>query len=302
MMTGVSSPVHVDAQIVSWDLLPTLGARPKIGRGFSQEEEKPGTRVVLISHALWMAQFAGDTAIVGRTVSLSGQLFTILGVMPASFRFPMSSPQNDMWTTLAVDEDSPDPLTTKRGMHFLNAIGRLKAGVAVAQANQDLSTIAAILAKQYPATNTHNDSAKARTELTALLGRHANSTDDCVGRRGAGAANCMWQRCQPVAGANARAATRDRYAHGVGRGPQPDHPSIAGGELCVEHRRWVCRVLPGLCLHASYVVTYRRHHSARIGCRSGPAHSGICHCYLMCGGTDIRDRPPRRSPHRRPNR
>jgi len=169
-MTGVSRPVHVDAQIVSWDLLPTLGARPEIGRGFSPEEEKPGTRVVLISHALWMSQFAGDTAIVGRTVSLSGQLFTIIGVMPASFRFPMTSPQNGMWTTLAVDEDSTDPSTTKRGMHFLNAIGRLKAGVAVDQANQDLSTIAAILAKQYPATNIHNDSAKARTELTALVG------------------------------------------------------------------------------------------------------------------------------------
>ena len=86
-MTGVSRPVHVDAQIVSWDLLPTLGARPEIGRGFLPEEEKPGTRVALISHALWMTQFAGDAAIVGRTVSLSDQLFTIIGVMPASSVF-----------------------------------------------------------------------------------------------------------------------------------------------------------------------------------------------------------------------
>jgi predicted permease len=169
-MTGLSKPVHVDAQIVSWDLLPVLGLRPEKGRGFLPEEEKPGTRVVLISHGLWMSQFAGDSGVVGRSVSLNDQLFTIIGVMPAAFRFPMTAPENGMWTTLAVDKEPGNSSTTNRGMHFLSAIGRLKPGATAAQANQDLSTIGAALARQYPASNTRNDSVKVRSELSALVG------------------------------------------------------------------------------------------------------------------------------------
>ena len=169
-MTGVGSPVHVEAEAVSWDLLPALGVQPQMGRGFSPEEEKPGSRVVLISHALWVSEFARDPAIVGRSIHLSGALFSIIGVMPPSFRFPMTAPLNGIWTTLAVDKGPANSSTTNRGMHFLNAIGRLKPGVSLALAEQDLSTIAAHLNQQYPATNGHTDSAKVRTELSALVG------------------------------------------------------------------------------------------------------------------------------------
>ena len=58
-LTGVTRPMHVDGEVVSWDLLPTLGVNPELGRGFTADEEKQGTRVVLISHALWVEQF-GD--------------------------------------------------------------------------------------------------------------------------------------------------------------------------------------------------------------------------------------------------
>ena len=169
-MTGVGNPVHVDAQIVSWDLLPALGVQPQMGRGFLPQEEKPGARVVLISHALWISQFARDPAIVGRSINLSGELFTIIGVMPPTFRFPMTAPLNGIWTTLAVDKAPASSSTTNRGMHFLSAIGRLRPGASLAQAEQDLSTIATHLNQQYPATNTHIDSAKVRTALTALVG------------------------------------------------------------------------------------------------------------------------------------
>jgi putative ABC transport system permease protein len=169
-MTGMSVPVHVDAQVVSWDLLPALGVQPERGRGFLPEEEKPGTRVILISHALWMSQFAGDPAIVGRSVSLNDQLFSVIGVMPASFRFPMTAPENGMWTTLAADKEPGNTSTTNRGMHFLNAIGRLKPDVTIAQADQELRTKAAALARRYPASNARNDSIKVRTELSALVG------------------------------------------------------------------------------------------------------------------------------------
>jgi predicted permease len=158
--------------VVSWDLVPTLGVRPELGRGFSADEEKSGTRVVLISHALWTSQFSGDPAIVGRGVRLSGDLYTVVGVMPPSFRFPVNQPRVGIWTTLALDDDpsDPKPSTGNRGFHLLNVFGRLKPGATVTQADQDLRAIAANLSKQYPNTNTRRDSARAVTEIAALIG------------------------------------------------------------------------------------------------------------------------------------
>jgi putative ABC transport system permease protein len=171
-LTGLERPVQVDAEVVSWDLLPALGIRPELGRGFAPDEEKAGTRVVLISHALWRSQFGGDPTIVGHGVRLSGALYTVVGVMPPSFRFPVNKPRNSVWTTLAVDDDpsDPNPNTGNRGSHFLNSFGRLKPGATVTQADQDLRAIAVNLAKQYPNTNTRHDSARVETEIAALIG------------------------------------------------------------------------------------------------------------------------------------
>ena len=171
-LTGLQHPVHVDGQVVSWDLLPALGVNPEMGRGFTANEEKRGTRVVLISHALWGSQFGADKSILGHSVNLNGDLYTIIGVMPSSFRFPITAPQDGIWTTLAVDDDPSDgnPPTNSRGMHLLSTIGRIKSGVTIAQVEQDLKTIAANLAKEYPATNTRHDLAKVQTELAALIG------------------------------------------------------------------------------------------------------------------------------------
>ena len=171
-LTGLERPIQVDAEIVSWDLLPALGIRPELGRGFAPDDEKAGTRVVLISHALWTTQFGSDPAIIGRGVHLSGGLYTVVGVMPATFRFPVTKPRNSVWTTLAVDDDpsDPQPNTSNRGSHFLSVFGRLKPGATVAQADQELRSIAASLAKQYPNTNTRHDSARVRTEIASLIG------------------------------------------------------------------------------------------------------------------------------------
>jgi len=171
-LTGLERPVQVDAEVVSWDLLPALGIRPELGRGFAPDEEKAGTRVVLISHALWTTQFGADPAIVGRGVRLSGGLYTVVGVMPSTFRFPVTERRTSIWTTLAVDDDptDPHPATSNRGSHFLSVFGRLKPGATVAQADQELRSIAASLAKQYPNTNTRHDSARVRTEIAALIG------------------------------------------------------------------------------------------------------------------------------------
>jgi len=169
-LTGVARAVHVDAEIVSWDLLPMLGINPEMGRGFTQDEEKRGTRVVLISNALWKSQFGGDKSVVGRTIHLSGDTFTVIGVMPANFRFPITAPNIGVWTTIAVDDPPTGSPMGNRGMHWLNAMGRLKPGVTVAQADQDMKAVAAHLAKQFPDTNTTHNSARVQSELDATLG------------------------------------------------------------------------------------------------------------------------------------
>ncbi len=171
-LTGLDRPVPIDTEVVSWDLLAALGVAPEIGRGFTADEEKQGVKVALISHLLWVSQFNSDKSMAGRPINLSGSIFTVIGVMPATFRFPVTAPQNGIWTTLAVDDDPKNPNSdvNNRGSHSLSAIGRMKPGVTVEQVDQDLNRIAGNLAKQYPDTNAHRDAARVQTELASIIG------------------------------------------------------------------------------------------------------------------------------------
>lgn len=171
-LTGSGAAIHLDGVVVSWDLLSLLGVPPELGRGFRPEEEREGTRVVLISHNLWVSQFAGDRSVLGKSIILSDDRFTIIGVMPTSFRFPLAEPQNAFWTTLAVDNapaDAQSPMNN-RSSHFLGAIGRLNSVSSLALADQDLKLIVANLAKRYPVTNSGQTSARVQTELASVLG------------------------------------------------------------------------------------------------------------------------------------
>jgi putative ABC transport system permease protein len=171
-LTGVERPLRLDGEVVSWEMVPTLGIQPELGRGFTPEDEKRGSQVILISHALWKSLFAGDPQVTGKTLRLSGHSFTIIGVMPATFRFPVTAVRNSFWTTLAVDDDpaDPQPRTGNRSVHFFSVIGRLKPGMTIAQADQEMKAIADRLAKQYPDTNTRHNSAFVQSELASVLG------------------------------------------------------------------------------------------------------------------------------------
>jgi predicted permease len=171
-LTGLGRPLHVDAEVTSWDLVPTLGVTPEIGRGFTLNEEKPGSNVFLISHELWASHFDSDRSMIGRVIHLNGDSFTVVGVMPPTFRFPVTEPQTSIWTTLSVDSgpNEQNVPTQDRNNHFLNAIGRMKPGFTVAQVSEDLDTIANNLAKRYPNSNTLCNAAKAQPELNSLLG------------------------------------------------------------------------------------------------------------------------------------
>ena len=88
-------------QVVSGDFFSMLGVQPLLGRGFARDEEKPGTRVVVLSHALWQSAFHGDRGIVGRTITLDKQNYTVVGVMPAGFMFPIASEPPSFWRTFS---------------------------------------------------------------------------------------------------------------------------------------------------------------------------------------------------------
>src|SRR5437588_4255638 len=105
-LTGLDQPLHINAQMVSGDFFSVLGIPPMLGRGFTRDEEKPGTRVVVLSHQLWQSAFHGDREIVGRTITLDKQSYTVIGVMPAGFVFPIDNNPPLLWRTFALDAES----------------------------------------------------------------------------------------------------------------------------------------------------------------------------------------------------
>lgn len=153
-LTDPQPPMQVAGQIVSWDLFPMLGVQPQHGRGFLPEEENPGAHAVVLSHSLWTRVFGGEKGLLGKTVHINGALFTVVGVAPAGFQFPVDAPAVELWVTLAEDSAARD----QRGARMLDAVGRLKPGVSPHQALTQMDLIASALAQQFPdnANSTRN--------------------------------------------------------------------------------------------------------------------------------------------------
>ena len=173
VLTGAGVPTQLDAEMVTWDLFPALGIRPELGRGFLQSEEDLGTHVVILSRSFWQKRFGGDRSIIGRTISLDRKLYTVVGIAPSGFAFPVNEPEIQLWTTIADDREAQpgdQAMTEQRGAHMLTALGRLKSGVTIEQAHADLDVIAAALAKQYPDSNTNYRQASVRPALETLVG------------------------------------------------------------------------------------------------------------------------------------
>jgi predicted permease len=169
-LTGIPQPQHLTGEMVTSGFFETLGVSPQIGRGFHPEEEKAGHEVVILSHRLWQTVFQGDPKILGRLITLDGRGYTVVGVMPAGFHFPIETPAVELWTAISTDAEGKTPMTVQRGAHFLHVVARLKPGVSLAQAQADMSRITANLKAQYPETNTHFGAARVVPELDLLVG------------------------------------------------------------------------------------------------------------------------------------
>ena len=133
---------------VSVNFFRVLGVSPSLGRVFAEEEQLTGrNQVVILSHALWRAQFQADPKIVGRDIVINTRPYRVIGVMPAGFRFPSAAVQ--LWTPFVMHEE----MGQWRRPHFLRPIARLKPGVTLEPARGDLRRIAAELEREYPDTN-----------------------------------------------------------------------------------------------------------------------------------------------------
>ena len=147
-LTGTGEPEELRGALVSANFFELMRSSPLRGRGFTADEEQEGRdSVVVISDALWQRRFGGDANIIGKTLTLDGQRYNIIGITASGFQFPNKT---ELWKPLTADAQ----VRGNRSLFWLPVIGRLKPGVMQAQAQAEMDNIARRLEKQYPDSNT----------------------------------------------------------------------------------------------------------------------------------------------------
>jgi predicted permease len=158
-LTGDGRPDRVAGGLVGWNFFQTLGAQPMMGRLFEEQEGQPSSsHVAIISRGLWETRYAADPKIIGRRITLEGETYEVVGVLPTSFQFPLLGTSN-VWTPLAVDDKGRN----NRKSAWFAAFGRLKPGVTEEQASAEAKAFSARMAKLYPETDTN-----AQTLLSSM--------------------------------------------------------------------------------------------------------------------------------------
>jgi putative ABC transport system permease protein len=146
-MSGGTEPMQIPGLRVSAAYFDIFGARAALGRTFAADEDQPGKdKVAVMTYRMWQRLFAGDAGVIGRTVTLNGDPYTIIGVMPASSAFDRGS--TDLWRPLAFSAAE-----RTRNFHWMRVIARLKQGVTIEQARANMTPIAARIARDYPESN-----------------------------------------------------------------------------------------------------------------------------------------------------
>jgi putative ABC transport system permease protein len=148
-LTGEGEPERLIGVSATAHYFDVYGIKMVLGRAFLPEEDAPGKEhVVVLSNPFWQRVFGGDAKVIGRSVQLNGESYTVIGVAPPKFG---QASKVDVWAPMAFTPEDRD--NKNRDAHYINVVGRLKPGVAFAQADAELKLLAAQLAKQYPASN-----------------------------------------------------------------------------------------------------------------------------------------------------
>jgi predicted permease len=174
-LTGTERPEHLYALKVTQNLMPLLGIEPLLGRLFASGEDQVGAEhKVILSYSLWQRRFSGDPGVLGKPITLDGEAYDVVGVMPPSFKFaPFWATHAELWAPNAFGNTIHE-----RGGNHLRVFARLKPGVSLEQARADIATVTGRLEKQFPATNRNvrvtplkeNVTGKIETPLLMLLG------------------------------------------------------------------------------------------------------------------------------------
>lgn len=148
-LTGEGEAERLQGARVTPGFFEVYGVSPRLGRGFVSDEERPGSDdVVVLGHGVWLGRFGGDASVLGRTIRLNGSPYRVVGVMPPGFDAPGGS---SLWIPRSF---SAEDLTTQRGAHYLNVVGRLAPDASVSAADAEMRAIAARLEAEHPDTNT----------------------------------------------------------------------------------------------------------------------------------------------------
>ncbi len=150
-LTGAGEPAIVNTADVTPEIFPLLNARPLLGRTLLPEDGKPGAAaVVVLSEDLWRSRFGANPDLVGHSIALDMRSFTVVGILPASFRYPEFAPHQDVWISVMQDPLF-GPRTSQPGVRLLGGIARLKPGVSLAEAQAEMNALGARFAKEFPA-------------------------------------------------------------------------------------------------------------------------------------------------------
>ena len=254
-LTDEINPERVRGMPSTHGFLPMFGLRLMIGRYFLPEEDQPGhNRVVILGYNLWQRRFGGDPNILGRTITLDDQVYTVIGVMAPSTGLRME--YTDVWTPLAITAEQAQQYDSR----YLFPCGRLKPGVTLEEARREMSIIAGNLAKQYPDSNTGWN-----VRLLSLLDYAADHTKSQLALMVSAVAFVLLIACANVANLlMARAAARQkeiaiRAALGAGRWriirqllTESLLLSLAGGVVGAALANWGVKILMTMSMMYDY--------------------------------------------------
>ena len=161
-MTGDGPPERVTGSRVSLDFFKVFGVRPMIGREFLAEEDLPNApKVVVLSHGLWKRRLGGDPSLIGKPVTLNGEPYTVVGIMPAGFRFPATA---ELWTPVGIDP------ATREKANYLEISARLKEGVTLKKAQAEMAVVGEQYRKAYPDEVDERETVEVETLQERLYG------------------------------------------------------------------------------------------------------------------------------------